>query len=77
MAELHALSAEPLGIGLIEVLEEALAQARAGQLSAVAIAKVDRGGAVSGTHSKLPSRPVMLGALAFLTHDIISADLDD
>lgn len=70
MADLVPLPAEPLGESIVERLEEALERAREGKLSSVALALVYRSGEVSHSWSELPSRPLMLGAIARLAHKL-------
>ncbi len=66
MAELYALTAEPLGETIIEQLELALEEARAGKLSSIAIAKVNRDGCISGSWSYAPSVALLIAATADL-----------
>jgi hypothetical protein len=68
MAELHVLDAEPRGADVIEVLEEALRQARAGQLSSVAVAAVYRDGCTQQAWSSAPSVSLLIGAAARLVY---------
>lgn len=75
MTELTVLEPEPAAPDVIETLEEALAEAREGRLSAVAIAVVYRDGVGGASWSALPSRMAMLGAISRLSHKInIEAD---
>lgn len=67
-AELRTLTAEPLGTGIIEILEDMLVEARKGNLSSIAVAKVFRDGTTGSEWSHLPSYGLMLGALARLSY---------
>ncbi len=66
MAELRAIHPEPAGELVIEALEHMLERARAGELSAVAIACVNRDGSVGSSWSVCPSTATMIGALRML-----------
>lgn len=75
MADLHAIDPEPAAQDVIATLERALAQARAGELSSVAVAAVYRDGAVGAEWSTLPSRAAMLGSVSRLAHKLnVEAD---
>lgn len=68
MAQLLTLTAEPAGKEIVELLERKLEEAKAGQLSSVAIASVHRDGAVSGDWSAPPSFGLLLGSVTRLGH---------
>lgn len=72
--ELSIINPEPVGESLLAMLDYVREEVLRGELSAIAIAKVNRAGEVSGQFSKIPSRPLMLGAIAFLQHDILHAE---
>ena len=76
MPRLTVIDPEPPAPDLIATLERALEQARAGDLSSVALAFVHRDGAVSAEWSTLPSRPAMLGSISRLAHRI-NLDADE
>jgi hypothetical protein len=69
--ELHAIDAEPPGADVIEKLEEALATAREGKLSSVAIAVVYRDGKTGRSWSNAPSVPLLIGSIARLEAALI------
>lgn len=73
MTKLHVLTAEPLGDGIIKLLEESLQQAREGKISSVAIAMVDRDGCSESAWSYVPSYGLLIGAVARLQHRLIEA----
>ncbi len=70
MTNLRAFDPEPAAANVIETLEAALAEAREGRLSSVAIASVYRDGDAGCTWSELPSRFAMLGSISRLAHKI-------
>lgn len=70
MPDLHVIEAEPAGTDIIERLEEALEEARAGKLSSVAIAFVYRDGCVGGSWSTPPSHGLLLGSVSRLAYRI-------
>lgn len=65
-AEVEVLESEPPGESVVERLEEVLAKAREGRISAVAIAIVYRDGSTGDCRSKLPSIGTMAGAVSIL-----------
>ena len=65
---LHLLYSEPLGTDVVERLEEVLEKARAGEISSVAIAVVDRTGTTRHNYSGMPSLALMLGSISRLAH---------
>lgn len=67
-AQLHSIDAEPLGTGIVEMLEEVLVEAREGKLSSVALATVLRDGTTVSRWSYVPSYGLMLGAITRLAH---------
>lgn len=70
MTDLAVLEPEPASANVIATLEDALADAREGRISSVAIAVVYRDGVAGASWSDLPSRTAMLGAVSRLTHKI-------
>lgn len=70
MTSFSVLESEPPAANVIEPLEEALAEARDGRLSSVALAVVYRDGACGASWSELPSHAAMLGAVSRLAHRI-------
>lgn len=76
MPAFTVIDPEPPAQNVIATLERALEQARAGDLSSVALAFVHRDGAVSAEWSALPSRPAMLGSISRLAHKI-NLDADE
>lgn len=71
MAELKVLDAEPIGEDVIAKLEEALAEAREGRLSSVAIATVERDGTTNRSWSTAPSMSLLIGSVARLQAALI------
>ncbi len=69
-ADLIPLDSEPAADGVVERLEEVLAKAREGRISAVAIAIVYRDGSTGDCRSKLPSIGTMAGAVSVLLNRI-------
>lgn len=67
-AELRVLTAEPLGEGIVELLERYLEDAKAGKLSSLAIAAVDREGCMDCGWSLAPPAGLLMGAIARLQH---------
>jgi hypothetical protein len=65
-ADVEVLTSEPPGEDVVERLEETLALAREGKISAVAIAIVYRDGSTGDARSKLPSIGTMAGAVSVL-----------
>lgn len=65
-ADVRVLHAEPLSDNVISTLEEAIEQARKGELSSVAIAVVYRSGVTSCSWSKAASVSLLIGAVARL-----------
>lgn len=76
MTTLRVLEPESPAANVIETLEEALAAARAGELSSVAIALVYRDGSAGALWSDLPSRVAALGSVSRLAHKI-NLEADD
>ncbi len=70
MAELTVLESEPPGRSVQSTLKDVLADAKAGKISAVAIAIVHRDGGVDQAWSELPSVPTMIGSVARLLHHL-------
>ena len=71
MAEVRVLDAEPVGEDVVAKLEEALEQARQGQISSVAIAVVYRSGETNRSWSKPPSLSLLIGSVAKLEAALI------
>jgi hypothetical protein len=77
-AEVEVLDSEPPNTDdVIAKLEEALAAAREGRISAVAIALVYRDGTPGRSWSKLHSRTTMLGSVSLLHHILASGYFED
>lgn len=70
-AELKVLTAEPLGVDVVEVLEDMLASAKNGEFSSVAVVYVTRAGETGSSWSRLPSQALMVGALQVAVHRMI------
>jgi hypothetical protein len=70
MAELRTIDAEPVADDVVDTLERALVKARAGELSAVAIAVVYRDGASGSSWSHMHSIPAMIGSVSRLQHKL-------
>lgn len=70
-ADLRVIEAEPVGPDVVEHLEEALEQARKGELSSVAIATVYRDGTTSRAWSSAPSLSLLIGSVARLEAALI------
>jgi hypothetical protein len=77
MATLIPIDAEAPGENIIELLEESLADAKAGKLSSIAIACVWRDGCTSHAFSKPPNAALLLGSVTRLEHKICHRILDD
>jgi hypothetical protein len=60
---LHVLDAEPIGKGVISLLEDALQAAKAGEVSSVALALVRRDGTMGQAWSDAPSLSCLVGAV--------------
>ena len=75
-AELRAIDAEPIGQSIIPLLEQALEQARNGELSAVSLAKVYRDGCGGHAYSFLHSAGLMVGTIARMQYAIMK-DMDE
>lgn len=69
--ELRVLTAEPLGGSVIERLEEALARAREGSVSSIAIAIVNRDGSSESCWSDVPSYGLLIGAVARMQYRLM------
>ncbi len=70
------LDAEPPGIGIIELLQELTAQAKAGELSSIAVAIVFRDGSADQRWSFAPSGAAQIGSAAMLVHRLSSDNLE-
>ena len=62
-AELRVIPSQSEGVGVVELLEDALARARKGEYSSLVIVYVDREGCTGHGWSKLHSRSTQIGAL--------------
>lgn len=76
MADLVAIDAEPPGRSVQSTLRKLLREAKAGNISAIAVAIVHRDGSVSQDWSELHSVPVMLGCVSRLEHHL-NLELDE
>lgn len=73
MTELRVLDCEPPPTQeVVDLLETTLAQARAGEISSVAVAVVYRSGNTSDGWSKMLSHSTLIGAVARLQHRLIA-----
>lgn len=70
MTKLSVIEAEAVSPDLVETLEEALAKAKAGELSSVALAVVYRDGCINWAWSTPPSFGLLLGAVNRLAHKL-------
>jgi hypothetical protein len=70
MAELLVLEPERPGEGLESMLEEMLERVRAGEVSSIAIAYVQRDGRAGRMWSEAPSLAALLGSIQRLAHRI-------
>ena len=59
---------------VVKTLEEALERAKIGEVVAVGIAVVLDGGAIARSWSRCDPAGPLIGAVAFLQHDLISMD---
>ena len=73
MSELGLIPSAPVSAAVVAKLEEALELARAGKLSSVAIAYVDREGYIASGWSEPPSGGHLLGAVAHLQYRLAEA----
>jgi hypothetical protein len=69
-SNLIAIECEPVGDNVLMILESMLEEARAGELSAVAIATVCRDGSTGSAWSFLHNNATMLGSINRLAHEI-------
>lgn len=67
-AQLHTITAEPQGVGIVELLEEYLVQAKEGKLSSIAVAAIDREGCSDVGWSRAPSGMLLVGAISRLLY---------
>jgi glycogen debranching enzyme len=67
-SDLHIITAEPRGEDVVELLEEALAQAKAGEFSSIAFAGVYRNGCTQQAWSSAPSVSLLLGSVSRLEY---------
>lgn len=77
MIKLRAIDAEPLGDDVIATLEEALAKAKAGDLSSVGLVVVYRDGTTGRAWSKAPSVTLLAGAAARLQYALLKLTEDE
>lgn len=73
MTKLRAIDAEPVGQEVIAVLERALEQAKAGEISSVGLAVVYRSGVTAQAWSAPPSIGVLMGSAARLVYRLNQA----
>lgn len=75
MAELRVVETRPAQVSadIVEVLEKALAKARAGELKAVAIAMVNQDGSSSRSWSTNDCASTLVGALQITTQRLIDS----
>lgn len=71
MAELREITCEPAADNIVATLEAVLERAHKGELSAVAIALVNREGETGQEWSRLPSIGTMIGSVSILHHRLI------
>lgn len=69
--KLRVIDAEPLGEDVVQKLEEALVEARAGKLSSVAVAVVYRDGCTGTSWSNPPSIGLLLAAATRLQYRLL------
>lgn len=72
-ADLKVIHPEPVGEDVVKILEEALVEARAGNISMAAIAMVARDGSSWTMRSKVHSFVSLLGAVELVKHRILKA----
>lgn len=68
--KLAVITAEPIGQGIVEQLKELLELAEKGALSSFAGACVYRSGSIETFYSTAPSRPLIIGAVTVLQHEL-------
>lgn len=68
MADIRVIESEPQGRSVQSTLKDVLAEAKAGKISAVAIAIVYRDGVAGRVWSELPSVATMIGSVDRLRH---------
>lgn len=71
MAPLREITCEPPNETIVPLLESLIERAKSGELSAVAVALVDREGCTGQEWSKLHSFGTMIGSVATLQHRLI------
>jgi hypothetical protein len=71
IAGLKVINAEPLGRDIIAKLEDALAKARAGELSSIGLAVVYRDGSTGTGWSDAPSIGLLIAATTRLQHRLL------
>jgi hypothetical protein len=71
-ADLREIQPEPPGESVIERLEEVMALAKEGKVSAVAIALVYRDGNTGSSYSKVGNVSTLVGTLARLQHYLMA-----
>jgi hypothetical protein len=78
MPDLRVIDAEPPGKAVVKVLKDALARARKGEISSVAIAVVERDGAANWQWSYAPNNSTLIGSIERMKADLIrDADAQD
>jgi hypothetical protein len=71
MADVKVIDAEPLGKGIIEVLDFFRAMAERGELSSLAVATVLRDGSPQWKWSHAPNTSTLLGSVERMKHAMI------
>lgn len=71
MPDLTVITPHPAGQGIVAYLEQLLEQARAGELSAIAVAKVYRDGTTGSGWSEVPALAAMIGAVTTLQAKLV------
>lgn len=74
--KLAVIESEPVGQGILEVLDEIRERVARGEVSQISVALVSRTGCISTTWSKIYSVAATLGAVGRLQYDI-NAGWDD
>jgi hypothetical protein len=78
MPDLRVIDAEPPGQAVVKVLKDALARARKGEISSVAVALVERDGTADWNWSRVPNNSTLIGAIERMKADLIrDADAQD
>lgn len=75
-AELREITCEPPGEDIVPLLESLIERAKAGELSSLAVAYVNREGCTAQEWSPAPSLATLLGSVAALQHRLIERLID-